>query len=65
MEYQEEFEDFIKKDLIIPKLTFVSIDLELNYDIFNENIELLLNSKKKLEIKEFDKKSNRATNTIF
>jgi hypothetical protein len=65
MEHQEEFEDFIKKDFIIPKVTFVSADVELNNDIFNESIELLLNNKKKLEIKEFDKKSNKNTNGLF
>jgi hypothetical protein len=65
MEHQEEFEDFIKKDFIIPKVTFVSVDVELNNDIFNESIELLLNNKKKLEIKEFDKKSNKNTNGLF
>jgi hypothetical protein len=65
MEYQEEFEDFVKKDFIIPKVTFVSVDVELNNDIFNESIELLLNNKKKLEIKEFDKKSSKNINSLF
>lgn len=65
MEHQEEFEDFVKKDFIIPKVTFVSVDVELNNDIFNESIELLLNTKKKLEIKEFDKKNSKNINSLF